>query len=114
MEDTQPGAVLGGSGVLVNMPRPGRFAFHKLVVAARRGARGSAHGKAPKDRAQAGALLRVLLAELPGEITLAWKALGKRGKAWSDAAGASLRLLNAELAEELGQLGVHASGAVEK
>ena len=27
IEDTQPGAVLGGSGVLVNVPRPGPFAF---------------------------------------------------------------------------------------
>ena len=37
IEDTQPGAVLGGSGVLVNVPRPGRFALHKLIVACTHG-----------------------------------------------------------------------------
>jgi hypothetical protein len=110
IEETQPGAVMGGSGVLVNVPRPGRFALHKLVVAARRGNRGSAHGKAPKDRAQASALLRVLLAELPGEVTLAWKALCKRGKAWSDAAGASLGLLAPDLSSELRRIGVRVPG----
>lgn len=106
IEDTQPGAVLGGSGVLVNVPRPGRFAVHKLVVASRRGARSSAHGKAPKDRAQASALLRLLIEDLPGEITLAWKELCRRGKAWKDAAGTSLRLLDADLVANLHRLGV--------
>jgi hypothetical protein len=114
IEDTQPGAVLGGSGVLVNVPRPGRFALHKLVVASRRGARSSAHGKAPKDRAQASALLRLLIAELPGEISLAWKALCRRGKAWRDAASISLRLLDPELVTELRRLGVRASGEASK
>jgi hypothetical protein len=76
------------------------------VVAARRGAHGSAHGKAPKDRAQASALLRVLLTELPGEVTLAWKELCKRGRVWIDAAGASLRLLDSRLVAELGRIGV--------
>ena len=37
IEETQPGAVLGGEGVLVNVPRAGRFALHKLIVASRRG-----------------------------------------------------------------------------
>jgi len=106
IEETQPGAVLGGSGVLVNVPRPGRFAFHKLVVASRRGARSSAHAKAPKDRAQAAALLRLLLLDLPGEVTLAWKALSKRGSAWTAAASASLKLLDRDLVADLGRLGV--------
>jgi hypothetical protein len=108
IEDTQPGAVLGGRGVLVNVPRPGRFAFHKLIVASRR-ARGSMGvTKAPKDRAQAGALLRVLVADLPGEITLAWKELARRGKAWVTAAGSSLARLDEDLVAELRGLGVKA------
>jgi hypothetical protein len=106
IEDTQPGAVLGGAGVLVNVPRPGRFAFHKLVVASRRGDRSSAHGKAPKDRAQASALLRLLTKDLPGEVTLAWKALGRRGNAWTNAARISLRLLDPDLVDKLRRLGV--------
>ena len=104
IEETQPGAVLGGSGVLVNVPRPGRFALHKLIVAARRGPSGMP--KAAKDRAQASELLRVLLAELPGEITLAWKALSRHGKAWVSAASGSLKRMDADLVADLRRLGV--------
>ncbi len=106
IEDSQPGAVMGGAGVLVNVPQPGRFAFHKLIVAARRGSISPGASKSPKDRAQAGALLRLLLAELPGEVTLAWNALSRRGKSWRDAATISLRLLDPELAAGLRALGI--------
>lgn len=110
IEETQPGAVVGGSGVLVNVPRPGRFALHKLIVASRRGkARAPAFAKAPKDRAQASALLTVLLSELPGEITLAWKALSRRGRAWIAAATASLARLDPGLVADLRRLGVGAT-----
>jgi len=104
IEETQPAAVLGGSGVLVNVPRPGRFALHKLIVATRRGTSGIP--KAPKDRAQASALLRVLLSELPGEITLAWKALSRHGKAWTSAARASIERLDPQLVAGLRGHGV--------
>jgi hypothetical protein len=105
IEDTQPGAVLGGAGVLVNVPRPGRFALHKLIVAARRG-RGASSAKASKDRAQASALLQVLLAEMPGEIALSWKALERRGKAWTDAALTSVVRLDSGLTSALNGLGI--------
>jgi hypothetical protein len=108
IEETQPGAVLGGSGVLVNVPRPGRFALHKLIVASRRSRGALGVTKAPKDRAQASALLRVLLAELPGEITLAWKELSRRGSTWVSAATASLARLDEDLVAQLRNLGVKA------
>ncbi len=108
IEETQPGAVLGGSGVLVNVPRPGRFAFHKLIVASRRSRGILGVTKAPKDRAQASALLRVLLAELPGEITIAWKELSSRGRAWVSAATSSLARLDEDLVTQLRHLGVKA------
>jgi hypothetical protein len=108
IEETQPGAILGGSGVLVNVPRPGRFALHKLIVASRRSRGALGVTKAPKDRAQAGALLRVLLAELPGEITIAWKELSSRGKAWVTAATSSLARLDEDLVAQLRSLGVKA------
>jgi len=108
IEETQPGAVLGGSGVLVNVPRPGRFALHKLIVASRRSRGALGVTKAPKDRAQASALLRVLLAELPGEITIAWKELSSRGKAWVAAATSSLARLDEDLVAQLRNLGVKA------
>ena len=66
----------------MNVPRAGRYALHKLIVAGRRATRAGGVTKAGKDRAQASALLRVLLADLPGEISLAWKALSRRGKGW--------------------------------
>jgi hypothetical protein len=46
------------------------------------------------------------MADLPGEITLAWKALCLRGKAWRDAAAVSLRLLDPELVAALHGLGI--------
>jgi len=106
IEETQPGAALGGSGAWVNVPRAGRFALHKLIVASRRVGGSSAGAKATKDRAQATALLRVLLDELPGEIPLAWKALAARGRGWVSAAAASLKRLEPDLLTELGRLGV--------
>lgn len=110
IEETQPGAVVGGSGVLVNVPRPGRFALHKLIVASRRGnARAPTFAKAPKDRAQASALLTVLLSELPGELTLAWKALSRRGRAWVAAATVSLARLDPGLVADLRRLGIGGS-----
>jgi hypothetical protein len=108
IEETQPGVVLGGAGVLVNVPRPGRFAMHKLIVASRRPTRSAGATKAPKDLAQAEALLRVLLAELPGEITLAWKALSRRGPAWVSGAARSLANLDPEIVSELRRLGIDA------
>jgi len=105
IEDTQPAAVLGGQGVLVNVPRPGRFAFHKLIVASRRGA-GAMGVKAAKDRAQASALLSLLMSDLPGEVTLAWKALAGRGKAWVDAVRRSVARLDRDLAADLEQRAV--------
>ena len=80
--------------------------MHKLIIAARRGAAPAGPSKAPKDRAQAAALLRLLVAELPGEITLAWKALSARGRAWRNAATASLRLFPPELVASLRDLGI--------
>jgi hypothetical protein len=105
IEETQPGAALGGNGAWVNVPRPGRFALHKLIVASRR-VSSSTSAKATKDRAQATALLRVLVDELPGEIPLAWKALAARGRSWVSAAARSIERLDPDLLTELGRLGV--------
>jgi hypothetical protein len=107
IEETQPGAVLGGAGVLVNVPSPGRFALHKLIVASRRSRGASGISKAPKDRAQASALLRLLLTELPGEITIAWKELSSRGKAWVTAAASSLARLDEDLTSQLRRAGIN-------
>ena len=101
VEETQPGAVLGGEGVLVTVPRPGRFALHKLIVAARRRPAGGAVTKARKDLAQASALIRVLADELPGELSLAWKALAARGRSWRAAVASTLPRLDPGVVEIL-------------
>jgi hypothetical protein len=106
VEETQPGAVLGGEGVLVTVPRPGRFALHKLIVASRRRPSTGSVAKARKDRAQASALVRVLAEELPGELSLAWKALAARGPSWRAAVASSVRLLEPEVAALLRAHGV--------
>jgi hypothetical protein len=106
IEGTQPGAILGGTGALVNVPRPGRFALHKLIVAAPRGGRSITVTQAAKDRAQASALLQVLVVESPGEITLAWKSLVRRGRAWTPAVSTSVAALPISVRAALDQLGI--------
>ncbi len=68
--------VLGGGGVLLNVPRPGRFALHKLWLADNRPL--SEQTKARKDVRQATQLLEVLLEDRPEEIRAAWDALERR------------------------------------
>jgi hypothetical protein len=73
IENPAQAVVVGGSGVLVNVPDPGRFAFHKLWISERRPV--SEQTKAAKDRRQAGAVLEVLLLDRPGDVLTAWEAL---------------------------------------
>lgn len=72
LDDPQPAVVVARAGVLVNVPAPARFAFHKLVVANRRSA--AFHSQAAKDIDQAERLLRVLLDDRPGDLRGAWRA----------------------------------------
>jgi hypothetical protein len=48
----------------------------------------------------------LLLAELPGEVTIAWKALARRGPAWTGAVAASLARLDPEIVSGLKGLGI--------
>lgn len=65
--------VVGGSGILVNVPDPARFAFHKLWISGKRQV--SEQAKATKDLRQAGDLLEVLLEDRPGDLPPAWEDL---------------------------------------
>src|SRR5690606_28008099 len=96
---TEPAVVPFGAGVLVNLPLPERYACHKLIVAQRRIA--TRRDKAPKDLAQAAALLTVLLEDRPDEVADAWAELLARGPAWRRAALASHRRLPAEIRDRL-------------
>ena len=68
LDDAQIGVIPFRAGVLVNVPSPVRFAFHKLVISQRRPA--AQHTKAKKDMMQAEMLLKVLLEDRPGDIGL--------------------------------------------
>jgi hypothetical protein len=71
-----PAAVVGGSGVLVNVPRPARFALHKLWVAQQRPA--SEQAKVRKDLRQAEQLIEVLREDRPDDLRAAANALKQR------------------------------------
>ncbi|MDW4499310.1 GSU2403 family nucleotidyltransferase fold protein [Sulfitobacter sp. D35] len=76
-------------GSLVQVPRPERFAIHKLIVADRR-RDGPDSGKAAKDRAQAAFLVEVLAEERPVELADAYQTALESGPAWRTRIAASL------------------------
>ena len=94
-----PAAVLYRSGVLVQIPRPERFAIHKLIVAARREARDRV--KAEKDRRQARFLIVALLEDRPDDLQDAYQDAMSRGPRWQERIATTLRLMP-DVAAQLG------------
>ncbi len=76
-----PAAAIYRSGVLVQVPRPERFAIHKLIVADRRQG-DSGRLRAYKDRAQAAFLIEALAEHRPDELREAWNDANARGPKW--------------------------------
>ena len=74
-------AALYRSGVLVQVPRPERYAIHKLIVADRRRA-GPDQLKSRKDRAQAALLIEALAEDRPDELREAHQDALSRGPQW--------------------------------
>ena len=89
--ETIRAAVLTGSGVLVRVPTPERYALHKLIVAQRRAA--TSRDKARKDIAQAETLIDALLEDHPDDLMDAWSDLVGRGRKWKSEAMKSVRIL---------------------
>jgi hypothetical protein len=83
-------AVLYRSGVLVQIPRPERYAVHKLIVADRRKG-GTDALKSIKDRAQAAFLIRVLAEDRPDELREAHTDALSRGPHWQNHIARSLK-----------------------
>lgn len=98
IESPAQAAVVGGAGVLVNVPDPARFALHKLWISTRRSV--SEQTKALKDLRQAGDLLEVLLADRPADVDRAWEAL-LRTKSPAAAVRKAIPRLPLELREAL-------------
>jgi len=70
-------------GVLVQVPRPERFAIHKLIVADRR-LDGPDSAKARKDLAQAELLIAVLSEDRPTDLLEAYEDAMSRGPRWRE------------------------------
>lgn len=87
--DPIPAVGLYRNGVLVQIPRPERYAVHKLIVAQRRSGPGLA--KAPKDLAQAEALFDILAQDRPQELALAYETARANGPKWREALDAALK-----------------------
>lgn len=84
-----PAIALYRSGVLVQIPRPERFAIHKLIVADRRQG-GPDHAKSRKDRGQAAFLIEVLAEDRPDDLREAYEDALSRGPRWQERIEASL------------------------
>lgn len=89
--ETLEAVVLYGSGVLVRVPTPLRYAIHKLIVAQQRKPPQAA--KRAKDLMQARELIDVLLVSQDAELQDALDEARLRGKGWRTAINASLHEL---------------------
>lgn len=87
--DPIPAVAAYRSGVLVQIPRPERYAIHKLIVAQRRA--GPNRAKARKDLLQAHALIEALAQDRPGELADAYEAALANGPRWRETIAASLK-----------------------
>lgn len=90
LEAPERAAIVDGGASLVNVPAPGRFALHKLIVAVLRPA--AFQAKARKDIVQACEVFQVLVDERPGDLEMAWEALVGRGTRWAKTAKRGLAL----------------------
>jgi hypothetical protein len=99
----RPAVVLHGAGVLVNVPDPARYAWHKLIVSQRR----RQPEKVPKDLLQAQMLLDVLMEQAPGDVADMFEELVAPGrKDWQDLALKGLARLDARVRDAvLGRIG---------
>ncbi len=101
--DPIPAPALYRSGVPVQIPRPEKFAIHKLIVADRRRG-GPEQRKARKDRGQAAFLINVLSQDRPDDLRDAYRDAMARGPRWRNRIVASLKRLpeTASILHDLG------------
>lgn len=92
IEEPISGLVLHGSGVRVMLPRPARFAVHKLIVAQKRPA--SEQAKRMKDLAQAAAMMEALRQTAPFDLEDALEDARSHGKSgWAQPIERSLSMI---------------------
>jgi hypothetical protein len=76
---SQPAAILHGTGILVRVPAPERYAIHKLILSARRP---PAPGRRDTDLYEATALLEALAKTRLTELKQACREAAEHGPAW--------------------------------
>lgn len=102
LDDIQPAVLLYKHGVLVNVPAPARFAFHKLVVSQRR--RSGDVEKIKRDLAQAEQLFEIIVEGRPGDLILAYEAAEKMGERFMTQMASGLKLIRHEVSEAVGEI----------
>ena len=91
-------AYLYDSGVLVNVPHPARYAWHKCIVAMRR----ERSEKVRKDLAQAEALFSVLVREHPSDVHDMFEELEGPGRVkWKEIALEGLRKIESPVRQQV-------------
>ncbi|MCB1454022.1 MAG: hypothetical protein KDJ43_10275, partial [Rhizobiaceae bacterium] len=83
ISDPLPAAAIYRDGILIHIPRPERFAIHKLIVSDRR-RDGADSLKSRKDLMQAELLLDVLAEDRPSDLALAYDDAAARGPKWRE------------------------------
>ena len=76
-------AALYRAGILVQLPRPERYAIHKLIVADRR-RDGGGSLRAAKDREQAAFLIAAMAQDRPGDLSRAYAIATDAGPRWRE------------------------------
>lgn len=89
-------AAIYRSGVLVQIPRPERYAIHKLIVADRR-RDGAGSLKASKDREQAAFLIEAMAEDRPYDLRRAYTAAMDVGPRWREHIANSLKRMTATM-----------------
>ena len=82
-------AAIYRSGVLVQVPRPERYAIHKLIIADRR-RDGAGSLKSAKDREQAAFLIEAMAEDRPDDLLQAYATAMEVGPRWREHIGNSL------------------------
>ena len=93
-EDTIEVVALYGSGILVRVPTPTRYALHKLIVAQQRGP--TELSKKQKDLQQAKELLDILIETDENALQDQLDEARDRGRSWKSAVNASLKEIGRE------------------
>ncbi|SFA53121.1 hypothetical protein SAMN04487972_11090 [Paracoccus halophilus] len=86
-------AAIYRSGILVQVPRPERYAIHKLIIADRR-RDGAGSLKASKDREQAAFLIAAMAEDRPDDLAGAYATAMGVGPRWREHIGNSLRRMH--------------------